>query len=52
MINRNAAVLGMLDLSTAFDTINHDIMLERLTISHGLDATVIKWFESHLRGRI
>ena len=52
MDNRNAVVLGMLDLSAVFDTINHEIVLERLTISHGPDATVIKWFESYLRRRV
>ena len=51
MDDRNAVFLSMLDLSAAFDTINHDIMLERLIITHGLDETVIKFLESYLRGR-
>ena len=34
MDNRKAVLLGMLDLSAAFDTINHEVMLERLT-GHG-----------------
>ena len=51
MDSRHAILLGMLDLSAAFDTINHDIMLERLSSSQGLAIPVIKWFESYLRGR-
>ena len=51
MDNRKAVLLGMLDLSAAFDTINHDILLERLNISHGLNAPALSWLESYLRGR-
>ena len=51
MDNRNAVCLGMLDLSAAFDTINHDIMIERLVTSQGIDAPAIDWFDSYLRGR-
>ena len=51
MDNRKAVLLGMLDLSEVFDTINHDVMLERLHISYGLDTQATKWFESYLRGR-
>ena len=51
MDNRMAVLMGMLDLSAAFDTINHDIMLERLSITHGLGESAVRWFASYLRGR-
>ena len=51
MDNRRAVCMVMLDLSAAFDTINHDIMIERLRSSQGLGQHAAKWFESYLRGR-
>ncbi|PIK35540.1 putative RNA-directed DNA polymerase from mobile element jockey-like [Apostichopus japonicus] len=45
------AVLVLLDFSAAFDTIDHDIILERLQNRYGILATARKWFESYLRGR-
>ena len=51
MDNRKAVYMVMLDLSAAFDTIDHDIMIDRLSDSQGLGPDVIMWFESYLRGR-
>ena len=51
MDNRNAAFTVMLDLSAAFDTIDHSIMIERLSTCQGLGPHITKWFESYLRGR-
>lgn len=51
MDNRNAVLMVMLDLSAAFDAIDHDIMIDRLSRSQGLGANVITWFASYLRGR-
>ena len=45
------AVLTLLDLSVAFDTVNHVTILRRLQVSYGLGGNVIAWFMSYLGGR-
>ena len=47
----NVVMVTLLDLSAAFDTVNHDILLRRLQESFGIDSTCLKWFESYLTGR-
>uniref|UniRef100_A0A8C7WVE9 Reverse transcriptase domain-containing protein n=1 Tax=Oryzias sinensis TaxID=183150 RepID=A0A8C7WVE9_9TELE len=44
-------VLVLLDLKSAFDTVNHEIMLERLHNDYGLSGSVLSWFVSYFSGR-
>ena len=38
----------LLDLFAAFDTVNHEIMLDRLQVTFGVDNSAIAWFRSYL----
>ena len=48
----SSAILLMLDLSAAFDTIDHDILLSRLCNVYGITDNALDWFRSYLTGRI
>ena len=48
----SSAILLMLDLSAAFATIDHDILLSRLCNVYGITDGALDWFRSYLIGRI
>ena len=50
MDQKSATALVLLDLSKAFDSKSHPILLNKLS-SIGASPSVVKWFESYLTGR-
>ena len=42
------AVIVLLDYSSAFDTISHDIFLSRLASEYGFSGFSLKWFETYM----
>ena len=47
----SCTVLVSLDLSAAFNTINHNVLLNRLHYFYGITGTAFKWFQSYMEQR-
>ena len=47
----NISVLALLNFSSAFDTIDHTIIVHRLHTDFGFTDTVLQWFSSYLTDR-
>ena len=51
MDNQKVTALLLLDLSAAFDTVNHTILLNRLQKRVGITGGALRWFQSYLENR-
>ena len=49
MDNQEVTCLVLLDLSVAFDTVDHDLLLNILHFRYGFDITILNWISSYLR---
>ena len=51
MDHQHMTLLVMLDLSAAFDTVHHEILLNRLDSRVGVKGQALKWFASYLTNK-
>ena len=49
--HQEVVCLILLDLSSAFNTVDHCLLLQRLEVSFGIKETALDWIRSYLTGR-
>ena len=52
MNKQHFPLLVLLDRSAAFDTVDHDILMQRLTTKFGINGVALNWFKSCLEKRL
>ena len=50
MNRQHVTILVLLNLSSAFDTVDHNIMIRPLDMSFGITGTALQWLRSYLSG--
>ena len=51
MNQKNCIALLLLNLSAAFDTIDHQVLIDKLFQQYGITGSALAWFSSYLSGR-
>ena len=51
MEKKDINLLIMLDLSAAFDTVGHKVLIDLLEKQFGVSGTALEWFQSYLHDR-
>ena len=49
--DKKVSIIALLDLSAAFDMIDHNILIQRLNVTFGFNGTVLDWFKSYVYNR-
>ena len=49
--SKQVVLLVMLDLSSAFDTVDHSLLIHRLHHHFGVHSTALQWLKTYLSGR-
>ena len=51
MQKQEVTTVTVLNISAAFDTVNHDLLLEVLNKRFGIKEKALKWYEQYLKPR-